>query len=152
MVIGIEVFKPHLQRIKSLELYDGLVLHDFRRALPFKDNTFDILIACQVLEHNEKEKMINALSECERVVKEGGLILIGVPHGFVQRPYRHGNPFSQHRSAWYPADFKRFGFKVVLIPSARYPRTLMPFARVRQVLFRLPKYSAIFAEKTLRCR
>lgn len=46
--------------------------------LPFKDNAFDFILCNHVLEHIEKDYL--ALSELKRVLKQGGLLILGVPN------------------------------------------------------------------------
>jgi 2-polyprenyl-3-methyl-5-hydroxy-6-metoxy-1,4-benzoquinol methylase len=48
------------------------------RSLPFKSNTFDYLLCTEVLEHVEGD---DAVKECYRVLKPGGVALITVPNG-----------------------------------------------------------------------
>lgn len=45
--------------------------------LPYKDNTFDVVVAFDVLEHIDKHE--DALVEWTRVLKKGGVILFTVP-------------------------------------------------------------------------
>jgi len=45
--------------------------------LSFKSNTFDVVIGCQVLEHIKDD--VKALSEWNRVLKPGGLMIVTVP-------------------------------------------------------------------------
>jgi len=72
-VYGIEpiqayVDKANMDRIKVGSVYE----------IPFEDNTFDMLILDQVLEHlNDPHK---AFMEMKRVLKEGGFIYISVPN------------------------------------------------------------------------
>ena len=46
--------------------------------MPFNDSTFDIVLCNHVLEHIKKHPQ--ALSEILRVLKPGGLLLVGVPN------------------------------------------------------------------------
>jgi len=64
---------------------------------PFKDDTFDLIEAIQVLEHMHKYKFIDVIREMYRVTKDGGEWLIAVPHAFsdnfITDP-THRMPFS----------------------------------------------------------
>ncbi len=46
--------------------------------LPFKDNYFDCVIASEILEHLDDDKM--AVKELHRVLKKGGTLLVSVPN------------------------------------------------------------------------
>lgn len=76
--------------------------------IPFKDHTFDLIIAGQVLEHCFKPWVV--AQEIERVCKKGGNMLIEVPFNF---PY-HSPPY----------DFFRFTFTGL--------RSLFPKSRLEQ--------------------
>jgi ubiquinone/menaquinone biosynthesis C-methylase UbiE len=62
--------KAHQSGFKNASVMDA-------HQLVFEDNTFDIIIASDVLEHLEGEH--KALSEWRRVLKPGGTLLVGVP-------------------------------------------------------------------------
>lgn len=50
------------------------------KKLPFKDNTFDFVVSSHVLEHIKKEDALLYLSEISRVLKKGGISVIGTPN------------------------------------------------------------------------
>ena len=47
--------------------------------LPFKDNTFDLVISLEVIYHKQVKNDIKALKEIHRVLKKRGLAIIRVP-------------------------------------------------------------------------
>ncbi|MCW1296647.1 MAG: class I SAM-dependent methyltransferase [Candidatus Parvarchaeota archaeon] len=49
-------------------------------ALPFKENSFDVLLSIAVIHHLEENERIKALNEMKRVMKDGGIGLISVWH------------------------------------------------------------------------
>lgn len=54
-----------------------LIRGDIRK-MPFKDETFDVLLSGGIIEHvKETEKTLN---EIQRVIKKGGILVINVPH------------------------------------------------------------------------
>lgn len=69
--------------------------------LPFKNNSFDVIVATAVIEHvSNPEKM---LSECRRVLKKEGIIIITTPDPFFEniatkighlKDYQHQKTFS----------------------------------------------------------
>ena len=75
-----------------LQFYPDIVFDSHQ--IPFQDESFDFVIACQVLEHTMKPWVV--AKEMERVVKTGGLMLVEAPFNF---PY-HSPPY----------DFFRFTF------------------------------------------
>ena len=65
------------QKIKNdnLEIFQGNAAY-----LPFKNNTFDIVLASAVIEHIENADMV--IHESGRVLKKGGLLCITIPNPF----------------------------------------------------------------------
>ena len=64
---------------KGIELarYDELHRCDFDKALPLPDEAFDIVICSHVLEHLPRPEF--TLGELQRILKRGGMLLLGVP-------------------------------------------------------------------------
>jgi len=54
-----------------------LVMADVTKGIPFKDESVDVAIIEQVLEHISNP--VDALKEMARVLKPGGLLIVGVP-------------------------------------------------------------------------
>ena len=48
------------------------------RNLPFKDETFDVVVSFDVLEHIDRERKF--LEESSRVLKKGGTLVVGTPN------------------------------------------------------------------------
>lgn len=61
--------------------YDRISLRGSALALPFRDNSFDLIHSVHVLEHLTRDKPIVMLKECYRVLKPGGRAFIEVPDG-----------------------------------------------------------------------
>ncbi|MFH1049569.1 MAG: methyltransferase domain-containing protein [bacterium] len=56
------------------------VIHcDIMKGLPYEDNTFDAVYHSHVLEHLPKDKAIDFIKECYRVLKKSGVIRVVVP-------------------------------------------------------------------------
>ncbi|YAL83104.1 class I SAM-dependent methyltransferase [Dermacoccaceae bacterium W4C1] len=61
----------------------GTVQHGDARAMPFADNTFDRVIASEVLEHIHEDTV--AMAEIARVTKPGGLVAVSVPRSWPEK-------------------------------------------------------------------
>lgn len=61
-------------RGKRIELRQGDIT-----ALPFRDGTFDCVIASEVLEHLDEDASVTAVKEVARCLKPGGVFVLTVP-------------------------------------------------------------------------
>ncbi len=130
--------------------------------IPFKDASFDLIIAAQVLEHTFKPW--DVAKEMQRCTKEGGLLLVEIPFNF---PY-HSPPydffrftFTGLRSLFDKCSLKQYevsegaGSAVAVFNSQflvdlfsnRYLRMLMVF--VSRFLFGWIKYLDYFNKKAV---
>jgi SAM-dependent methyltransferase len=76
-MVGIDISRDSLQLCQSRGL-KRLCRVDVREfSLPFKTDSFDLVLALDVVEHVEDD--IHALSECHRILKVGGLLIVTVP-------------------------------------------------------------------------
>jgi SAM-dependent methyltransferase len=77
-VSGVEVSKSAVEMVRQKLLAENLeadlrTIHN--RVIPFDDNSFDAVIAWQVLCYNTWETLKKAIEEIDRVLKPGGLFL-----------------------------------------------------------------------------
>jgi ubiquinone/menaquinone biosynthesis C-methylase UbiE len=107
--VGADIFKPSLLTLKILKFYDDLVLADGRH-LPFKDETFDAVLALEVIEHMNKQEGYNFLIHMTRLAKKK--VILSTPSGFKPQD-EYANVYAKHLSGWNPEEFKAWGFKVM---------------------------------------
>jgi ubiquinone biosynthesis O-methyltransferase len=76
---------------------------DFRQGsayeLPFEDNSFDIVISSDVIEHLEDVSLY--LSEIKRVAKDNAYIIISTPIKYTEYPLD-----KEHIVEWFPDEYK----------------------------------------------
>ncbi|MEO5998771.1 MAG: methyltransferase domain-containing protein [Chitinophagaceae bacterium] len=58
---------------------EGVIAHNLLNGIPFPDNSFDVVYHSHVLEHFSKNDGIKFMSECYRVLKNGGILRIAIP-------------------------------------------------------------------------
>lgn len=58
---------------------EGVMAHNLLAGVPFKDNTFEVVYHSHVLEHFPKDKAVEFIKECYRVLKKDGIIRIAIP-------------------------------------------------------------------------
>lgn len=106
-LVGLDIFKPAVRRARHNGAYGDAVLGD-ASCLPFQDNSFDVAVCTEVLEHLPKRKGIKLLHELERVSR--WLIMVSCPIGkWDQRP-RDGNPHQRHRYVWSLREMEQLEF------------------------------------------
>lgn len=83
-------------------------------AIPVMDNSFDVIVCTEVLEHTPEP--IEALREMSRILKEGGRLFLTAPlgSGLHQLPYHYYGGFTPE---WYKHFCSKFGLYVSEISS-----------------------------------
>lgn len=128
------------------------VVRDLRRGIPFNDETFDYLVADNVLEHFANEDLIFLINEIDRVLKVGGLAEIIVPHfqshGAVQDP-THKTFFSPRSAIYWNQVMSTRGGKFVgitanLLPAERSHIHLFAYEGGREVEANAEKHPEFF--------
>lgn len=128
-LVGIDIWKPYLAELKAQRIYDDLVLADAVN-LPFNERSFDVVIACEIIEHLPKERGSTMLINCERVAR--GKVVISTPNYRYRQYALRGNPFEEHISFWNDSDIKEAGYKIRGIGMKfldRYTFSMLPFFR-----------------------
>jgi len=134
-IIGVDIWKPYIKKIKKVRVYESLVIADVR-FLPFRRKVFDSILACEILEHLPKEDGWKLLRELEEISK--GIIIVSTPLGFLEQDTIHSNPHQKHVSAWRIEDLIKMGYNVQILDSRPLPKTLMLVDKVRRFIFNLP--------------
>jgi len=68
-------------KVTSLDIephFKGAIQHDLNEGLPFKNNTFDLVLCTEVIEHVQKPSYL--LTEIDRVLKPKGISVITTPN------------------------------------------------------------------------
>ncbi|MCC2617227.1 methyltransferase domain-containing protein [Aestuariibacter halophilus] len=68
-------YAQHKYQLEHLSFRQGDVC-----ALPFEDNTFDVITSFETIEHIDETQQIKAMGEFQRVLKPGGVLLISTPN------------------------------------------------------------------------
>lgn len=126
---------------KALETVEALKIEGRIENLPFEDNSFDIVLCCEVLEHLPFKIYENALQEIERVTKK--YIIISVPNnddmelskticpycGCSFHPHRHLRSFNHNKLKKLFPKFKTIDSKLILNDEKKYPKFFIKLYR-----------------------
>ena len=75
-VKGLEISKKAVQRAKNNKL--DVKVHDANKKIPFKDESFDVIFAGELIEHVFDD--VEFLNDCYRLLKKEGKIIITTPN------------------------------------------------------------------------
>lgn len=75
-VTGIEISEETAKKGHNKGI--DILVHDANEVLPFKDNSFDVLIAGEVIEHTFDD--FEFLKECKRVLTPEGVLILTTPN------------------------------------------------------------------------
>ena len=104
-IVGGDIDLNNLRYAKKHKIYDDVVLLDGRH-LPFRDDSFDIVLAIEIIEHMEKIEGQKLLDEAERVSRERVIVstpLLGARYWYSEK---------HHISKWTVGDLRRRGYTV----------------------------------------
>jgi ubiquinone/menaquinone biosynthesis C-methylase UbiE len=101
-VIGVDVLSEYLKKAKQLHCYEGLVKANLTN-LPFKEKTFDTVLAVEVIEHLTSNDGVKFLKELKRI---GKYLVLTTPKVFVPINFGEGSP-ENHLSFWTSNDIKK---------------------------------------------
>lgn len=77
---------------------------------PFANETFDVVVSGEVIEHLEHPQLL--INEMERICKKGGIMILSTPHLEFEDP--------EHLWEFDEEDFKEIGFETESIKSDRF--------------------------------
>lgn len=117
VVVGFDITRKYLLEAKKLRRYLMLIKADASKPLPFNDNSFDTVLAVEVIEHLTKEKGYLFIEEIKRVAKK--LVVLTTPEGFFKLN-GDGNEAETHKSGWAMQEFEENGFKCIRIRKRIY--------------------------------
>ncbi len=75
-VKGIEISKKAAQRAKNKKI--DVKVHDVNKKLPFKNDSFDVIFAGELIEHLFDD--VEFLNDCYRLLRKGGHVIITTPN------------------------------------------------------------------------
>jgi SAM-dependent methyltransferase len=107
--VGVELFMPYLLTSKKKILHRDYILGDMRN-IGFKSNSFDCVMALDVLEHLTKPEGYELLREMERIAKRK--VIIFTVNGLVPQKEYDKNPLQVHKSGWCAKELTGLGYEV----------------------------------------
>lgn len=109
-------------------------------ALPFPDETFDAVVSLQVIEHLQRPREF--VSECARVLRERGVLVLSTPNRLTFSPEGIRNPF-------HTVEFSAAELRSVLEPKLTVERIAGTFHAARISLVERLRLRGSFPERLI---
>lgn len=109
-LIGVDLNPNYLSFIRKHNLYEKVLAADITKRIPLKDHSVDFIICSEVIEHMTKKQGETLLKEIDRLIKDGGRVIITTPNVWLEMPF--DNKLDRHYSLWNVNDFRKRGYGV----------------------------------------
>lgn len=117
--VGVDCFRPYLQQSKAKGIHADYVLADVR-TVAFQPRSFDLVLACDVLEHLDKDEGQSLLRKMELIARKKTVIF--TPNGFVSQDEYDENESQVHLAGWTPSELRGLGYEVRGINGLKWLR------------------------------
>jgi SAM-dependent methyltransferase len=113
-ISGCDIYAPYILASKERNVFHNLVRCDARN-LPFKDNSFDVMMVIMVIEHLEKD--LGFIRKFEKMARDK--VIITTSNGYSYNP-EEGVIHQRHLSGYSIEDFKKLGYRVRGMGGSRF--------------------------------
>jgi SAM-dependent methyltransferase len=108
--VGVEGHEPSLLAARSRGTHDELIQINVQNiGESFLPDTFDVVVALDLIEHVTKEEGLRLLSDMERIARKR--VIVFTPNGFMPQESADGD-LQEHLSGWSTTDFSERGYQV----------------------------------------
>jgi SAM-dependent methyltransferase len=111
-LVGIDACSAAVEQSRALGIHDDCVqmsalgIREF-----FGAESFDCVLALEVIEHLREEDALALISRMEQSAK--GIVITSTPNGFFPQEGTPENPWQEHRSGWTPKRMEAMGYYVI---------------------------------------
>ncbi len=110
--VGVDAFKPSIEKSKKNKIHNEEYFMDVMDInKKFKKNSFDCVIAIDLIEHLSKEDGLILIKRMEEIAKKK--IIIFTPNGFLEQGVYDNNKWQIHNSGWGVKEMKNLGYRVI---------------------------------------
>lgn len=110
--VGVDIFNPSLDKSKKLKIHNKYVkMNVLEIEKRFKPNSFDCVLASDLIEHLEKKDGLKLIKQMEKIAKKK--VIIFTPNGFLKQGEYDKNPWQIHKSGWSTSEMQKKGYKVI---------------------------------------
>jgi 2-polyprenyl-3-methyl-5-hydroxy-6-metoxy-1,4-benzoquinol methylase len=106
---GVELFAPYLEESRKKAIHNEYIKADIRE-VAFQPNSFDVVIAIELLEHLAKEEGYALIQKMETWARKK--VIITTPNGYLWQNGYDDNPLQEHKSGLSVQELRKLGFKI----------------------------------------
>jgi ubiquinone/menaquinone biosynthesis C-methylase UbiE len=119
--VGVDSFKPSIEKSKKLKIHNKYYkVNVLDIGKKFKPNSFDCVLASDLIEHLTKKQGLRLINMMEKIAKKK--VIIFTPNGFLSQRIYENNPWQLHKSGWSVEEMKKKGYYVIGINGWKYLR------------------------------
>lgn len=109
---GVDGYAPAIEKSRAAGIHSEYdVLNILEIANRFPANSFDCVLASDVIEHLEKSDGLKLMRDMERIARKK--VVIFTPNGFLPQGAYEGNEYQIHRSGWEIDEMQGYGYRIV---------------------------------------
>jgi predicted TPR repeat methyltransferase len=110
--VGVDCFAPSLRASRTSGIHrDYVQMNALDVGAYFGNESFDCVLASDVIEHLSKRDGWKLLAAMERIARRK--VMIFTPNGFLHQDEYGGNPYQAHLSGWSVAEMRARGYRVI---------------------------------------
>jgi len=135
-IVGVEIWPKYIREHHKY-LYDKIYIGDVRDYLKTCNESFDLIVAGDVIEHFEKEDGLKLIESLRLIVNKCLVVCIPLGDKYPQKEVK-GNKAERHLSVWEDKDFDQFGVIAKLIIKERIkkrPYGVYQLSPLKEVIF-----------------
>jgi 2-polyprenyl-3-methyl-5-hydroxy-6-metoxy-1,4-benzoquinol methylase len=110
--VGIAVFEPSIQESKRKGIHNEYFLMNLLDIdEKFQQNSFDAVVAFDLIGHIEKKEEIRLIGMMEKIAKKK--VILSALNGFLAQKMYGGNIWQIHKSGWETKEMRERGYRVI---------------------------------------
>lgn len=110
--VGVDLFLPSLQKSGADHIHNEYLLGNILDIDKFfQPDSFDCVLASDVIEHLPKEQGLQLMQKMEAIAKRK--VIIFTPNGFLPQSSYDGNKWQEHKSGWEVKEMQKHGYEII---------------------------------------